>query len=303
MPHQAPPAAATARADATCWTAPSSSRRSLASLHPGSACVSRRRAGAGSGSRPDVSPRCGWDRRRMFKALLVAVGLIALHVADDNLLQPQPGTSAGDHLIPALVPLAVLALAAWAFPRLRAGAQGALALVLAPFGVIAGAEAMAYSARVGPSGDDFTGLLAVPAGVTLLVLGTLILWRSRRTEDRHVWRYGRRLALTAGGVVVVVMAIFPLALAYMFTHVAPAPGPPRGRSGPRHGGWWGSGRQGGAAEPYVRPSAGAGPGAGQSSPGSTASARPANVSSWAARSCRQAAESHTSTRVLAPMTV
>jgi fermentation-respiration switch protein FrsA (DUF1100 family) len=89
--------------------------------------------------------------------------------------------------------------------------------------VIAGSEAIAYSARVGPSGDDFTGLLAVPAGVTLLVLGTMILWRSRRTADRHIWRYGRRLALTGGGVVVVVMAIFPLALAYMFTHVARTP--------------------------------------------------------------------------------
>src|SRR4051812_15073001 len=220
MRHPAPAGAATARAGATCWTEGSSSRRRRANSNAVSGCASRRRAAAGSGTPPDVRLLGGWDGLGMRRAFLAAVGVIALHVADDNLLQPQPGTSAGDHLIPALLPLAVLAIAAWAFPRLRAGAQGALALVLAPLGVIAGGEAMAYSARVGPSGDDFTGLLAVPAGVTLLVLGTLILWRSRRTEDRHVWRYGRRLALTAGGVVVVVMAIFPLALAYMFTHVA-----------------------------------------------------------------------------------
>jgi fermentation-respiration switch protein FrsA (DUF1100 family) len=159
----------------------------------------------------------------MRTVFLAAVGLIALHVADDNLLQPQPGTSAGDHLIPALLPLAALALAAWAFPRVRAGAQGALALLLAPLGVIAGSEAIAYTARVGPSGDDFSGLLAVPAGITLLALGVTILWRSRRTEDRRVWRYGRRLMLTGGGVVVVVLAIFPLALGYLFTHVARTP--------------------------------------------------------------------------------
>ena len=50
-----------------------------------------------------------------------ALAVVALHVADDNFLQPQPGTSAADHLVSGLVPLAVLALAAWAYPRLRAG--------------------------------------------------------------------------------------------------------------------------------------------------------------------------------------
>jgi uncharacterized protein len=158
----------------------------------------------------------------MYRAFLAAVGLIALHVADDNFLQPPSGTSAAEHLVPGLVVLAALALAAWAFPRLRAGGQGALALVLAPFGVIAGAEAIAYTGRVGPTHDDFTGLLAIPAGIFLLGLGALILWRSRRL-DGHIRRYVRRLALTGGAVVVSAMLIFPLALAYIFTHVARTP--------------------------------------------------------------------------------
>ena len=38
---------------------------------------------------------------------------------DDNFLQPQPGTSAGDHLASGLVPLAILARAALVYPRLR----------------------------------------------------------------------------------------------------------------------------------------------------------------------------------------
>jgi hypothetical protein len=42
----------------------------------------------------------------------LGVALIALHVLDDNYLQPQPGTSPGDHLVSGLVPLAVLALVA-----------------------------------------------------------------------------------------------------------------------------------------------------------------------------------------------
>ena len=124
--------------------------------------------------------------------------------------------------MPGLLPLVALALAAWAFPRLRPGAQGALALALAPLGVIVGSEAIAYTARVGPSHDDFTGLLAIAAGLGLLALGAVILWRSRRIDGR-VRRYFRRLLLTGGGVVVAVMVVFPVALAYVFTHVARTP--------------------------------------------------------------------------------
>ena len=53
-----------------------------------------------------------------------ATAALALHVADDRFIHPQPGTSAGDHLVSGLVPLALLALAFWAFPRLKAGAAG-----------------------------------------------------------------------------------------------------------------------------------------------------------------------------------
>src|SRR3954454_24026683 len=156
----------------------------------------------------------------MYRAFQLPVGLIALHVADDNLLQPPSGTSALEHLVPGLLPLAALALAAWAFPRLRAGGQGALALLLAPFGVIAGSEAIAYTGRVGPSHDDFTGLLAIPAGVSLLVVGLVILWRSRRLDDGRTRRYGRRVALTAGAAVAFNFVVFPVGLAYIFTHIA-----------------------------------------------------------------------------------
>ena len=42
---------------------------------------------------------------------LVRLGLcaVALHIVDDNFLQPEPGTSAADHLASGLVPIAVLA--------------------------------------------------------------------------------------------------------------------------------------------------------------------------------------------------
>ena len=99
----------------------------------------------------------------------VALGVIALHVADDNFLQPQPGTSAGDHLVSGLVPLAVIGIAAWGYPRLRAGLQGVVALFFGIFGIVTGIEAGYYTTKGGPTGDDFTGLLAIPAGSSLSV--------------------------------------------------------------------------------------------------------------------------------------
>ena len=49
----------------------------------------------------------GAGRKRRCSASLA---VSALHVLDDNFLQPQPGTSAGDHLVSGLVPCAVLRL-------------------------------------------------------------------------------------------------------------------------------------------------------------------------------------------------
>jgi hypothetical protein len=61
------------------------------------------------------------------------------------------------------VPLAVLAVVAGAYPRLRAGWRAAIALACGVLGAAAGTEAAHYTATVGPSGDDFTGLLAAIA--------------------------------------------------------------------------------------------------------------------------------------------
>src|SRR4051794_8004621 len=59
--------------------------------------------------------------RREAGLFVLAVLVIAVHVIDDSFAQPQPGTSASDHLVSGLVPLALLGLAAWAYPRLRGG--------------------------------------------------------------------------------------------------------------------------------------------------------------------------------------
>ena len=75
------------------------------------------------------------------------------------------GRRAADHLLGGLVPLALLAGAAVLYRRLRAGARAATALLAGFFGVLAGTEAVHYTLDVGPSGDDYTGLLSILAGL------------------------------------------------------------------------------------------------------------------------------------------
>ena len=151
---------------------------------------------------------------------LGAVAAIALHVLDDTVFQPPAGTSPA--WISALVPLALLGLAAWAYPRLTGGRRGALALALGVLGIAAGAEALHYTRTVGPSGDDFTGLLALAAGPALLGLGAVTLWRTRRTGGNRAWRYARRVLLGAAGLLVLAVVLFPVGLAYVTTHTARA---------------------------------------------------------------------------------
>ena len=166
------------------------------------------------GSRRPCAPRSAWPGS--------ASRLVSLHVVDDNFLQPNPGTSAGDHLVSGLVPLALLVLAGIVYPRLRAGARATIALLAGFFGVLAGTEAVDYTRTVGASGDDYTGLLSIPAGFLLIGLGAVTLWRSRRTDDRPWWRYLRRLLLVAAAFVLVSAVLFPFSIAYVVTHAARA---------------------------------------------------------------------------------
>lgn len=156
----------------------------------------------------------------------VAAGAIALHVVDDSFVQPQPGTSAADHLVSGLVPLAILGVAAYAYPRVRPGAAGAIALALVLPALLSGAEAIYYAGKTGLSGDDYTGLLAMAAAPVLLVLGVSDLWTSRRTDDRPVVRYGRRLLKTVAVLVAASVVVLPPAVSYVGSHVARAVVPP-----------------------------------------------------------------------------
>src|SRR6266545_1165859 len=158
---------------------------------------------------------------REYGLFLLGTGAIALHVLDDSFFQPQPGTSAGDHLASGLVPLAALVLAAATYQRVRAGLRAAIALTVGLLGTVAGAgEAGYYALKIGPSGDDYTGLLAIPAGLLVLAIGVRTLWRTRRLEESRRRRYLRRSLLGALAAVVAAVVVSPVAVSYVYTHVA-----------------------------------------------------------------------------------
>jgi len=99
----------------------------------------------------------------------------------------------------------------------------ATAVAIGAFGIAVGAsEAVYYSLKVGPSGDDYTGFVALGAGVVLVCVGAATLWKSRRRDDNLWWRYLRRLLLTAGTVLAGWILVLPFFLSYGFTHVTRA---------------------------------------------------------------------------------
>lgn len=160
------------------------------------------------------------DRERV--AFLTAVTIIATHVVDDSFVNPEPGTSAADHLLSGLVPLTALGVATAVYLRSRAGVRACTALVVGLFGIVASVEGWYYTLKVGPSGDDFTGLITIVAGVVLLVLGALTLWRSRHMNGRRWARYLRRFGVGVVGLVLLVGLVGPFMMTYTYTHIARA---------------------------------------------------------------------------------
>ena len=158
------------------------------------------------------------------EATFAVAGLfvVAVHVLDDNFLQPQRGTAAGDHLISGLLPLTVLMLVVALYSRARPGLRASLAVALGLFGLVIGIEGVYYLHAGRLSGDDYTGLAAIPAGFLLIGVGLVTLWRTRRVDDSKLRRWGRRLLIGAATAVATYVVIAPFLASYVLTHTARA---------------------------------------------------------------------------------
>jgi uncharacterized protein len=138
------------------------------------------------------------DALRRTPAILLwaALGLLSLHALADAVAQPEPGADLVRHVPEALAVMAVLALAAVAGGRLRAGAVAAISLALVPPALLGFGLAVADASAHGARGDDWTGFLLLPAAIALLTSGAMLLWRSRR-RDGHVVVRRALIALAA----------------------------------------------------------------------------------------------------------
>jgi uncharacterized protein len=153
----------------------------------------------------------------------LALGLVAIAIVDDNFVHPEPGTSAGDHLLSGLVPLGVLVVVALLGPRLRAGLRATTYMTLGAIVFVVGVPGVYYVSEGSASFDDYTALLALPAGLILLASGPVILWKARKTGGSRRRRYARRLLNVAIAVVatplIFILLVFPIAFPYGYVHI------------------------------------------------------------------------------------
>ena len=153
----------------------------------------------------------------------LAIGVVALHVVNDNFLQPRPGTSPGEHLASGLVPIAILTFIAAVYPRLPAAGRAATAMTVGGLAIGMGFPGAYYMLEGSASGSHYSGPATIAAGVALVLGGPVTLWKARRSDGTRRRRYLRRaLATVLGALAAIGVAYFvvaPIAFSYSYTHV------------------------------------------------------------------------------------
>ena len=153
--------------------------------------------------------------RRTEAAALAAAAVVAVHALTDAFVAPEPGVRPADHIVSGLAPLALLVAACGAFWLSRAGLRAVVSLLLGILALEGSALAVADARAVGARGDDWTGFALAPAGLTLVVLGVVLLWRSRKRQGRWLLR---RSLIGAAALLGVYWLVIPVGVALLATH-------------------------------------------------------------------------------------
>jgi dienelactone hydrolase len=157
-------------------------------------------------------------------AFRLAMTAAALWVLDDAFWHREPGTVVADHVASGVVPVALAAVLALVYPRLRAGGRAVAALTAGALMVLAGVvDGLRHASIDRLAGDDVTAILAGAAGLMLVGLGLAVLWRSRRLDERPLRRYLRRTAVCVIAAPVIMFMILPVGLAIVSNDKARAP--------------------------------------------------------------------------------
>jgi hypothetical protein len=155
-----------------------------------------------------------------------AVALALLHAFDDAIVHRGAGVDLSQHALGLLLCVAIGAASIAAFAKLRVGARSLLALGL---GSAATANGVAHAMHVeahGPSSGDFTGLVALAAGLTLVGLAAWMPWRHRGegapTRGRRI---GVRVTGSLATAALLVFAAVPVGLGIAEIHKGRSPIP------------------------------------------------------------------------------
>jgi pimeloyl-ACP methyl ester carboxylesterase/multisubunit Na+/H+ antiporter MnhG subunit len=170
----------------------------------------------GNGAVDDVSPlrRPGAKELRAF---VVAALAIAVYLVLAYLVFVRPGVHRADHVLAAVLPAAILALAAELYRRMIAGLRASLCLLFGTFATVTGAVAVDRLKVEGYSPGAAVGIVPLVAGVVLVALGVWIVWASRK-RGGPLWRaILRRAVVAVVALFVVYWVVLPVSMAIIAT--------------------------------------------------------------------------------------
>jgi fermentation-respiration switch protein FrsA (DUF1100 family) len=159
--------------------------------------------------------RWGWETAAFRGATAIAL----LHALDDAFLNRQPGVNVDQHALAAGISLALGIAAIVAFPRLRPGFRAGISLLFGVLAIVNGALHVRHISLDGAAASDYTGALALAAGVVLVLLGLFVpfVHRGEGTSTRgRRWVY-RGIAVVAGFLAAYAV-VYPVSIAIVVTH-------------------------------------------------------------------------------------
>ncbi len=157
------------------------------------------------------------SRETLVFAGAIAVALV--HALDDAFLHRGAGVDLGQHVFGMVVSLLLAVGAVWAFPRVRPLARSAMSAFFGGAALVNGAMHVKHIDVSGASGGDFTGLLALAAGLAMVGLAVAILWRHRGEAGysaRRRWTY--RVVAVPLTLLAIVYTAVPVGIAITETH-------------------------------------------------------------------------------------
>ena len=169
-----------------------------------------------------TSPPSRVSRRGLFPVVVrPALTLVLVFVLVDAFVFVEPGVSRMDHLASGLIPVAILAAVVMAWDLLPGLLRGTFALVLGVLALVGGFTAVSSIGADVARGDDWVGLVLLPAGIALVAAGIAVLWTTRRRDGSLAWRILRRALLAVAALFVVYWVVLPAGMAVIATERPP----------------------------------------------------------------------------------